>query len=61
MSSSHDVVRVVDRASTDVAEEAFTVRIQLKRHLKGLKEDPRRSEFILSICIGLLFMKIESM
>lgn len=61
MSSSHDVVRVEDRASADVAEEAFTARIQLKRDLKGLKEDHKRSEFILSICIGLFFMKIESM
>lgn len=53
MSSGHDVVRVEDRPSTDVAEEAFTGRIQLKRDLKGLKEDHRKSEFKLSICIGL--------
>lgn len=47
MSSSHDVVRVKDRASTDVAEEPLTIRIQLKRDLKGWKKTHGRSEFTL--------------
>lgn len=55
MSSCHDVVRVNDGASTEVAEIALSIRVHLKRDLEGFKIEPQEVRVhVLYICHGFL-------